>query len=274
MDDLYVYCIGESDFLLIVNASRIEADFAWLQRQLAVFPKKDSVRLINRSDEFGAVAVQGPAVVQFIDQVVGTQATVLKKNELLIHSRNGAPLYCARTGYTGEDGFELVTNSQQIEGLWWALLEGGKTHGLKPAGLGARDTLRTEVCYPLYGHELTETISPIEAGVGFFVALDKPAFNGRTTLLEQKTKGPSRRCVAFKMSGKSAPPRPDYAIFASAGGERIGQVTSGTQSPSLGIGIGLGYVPNGSSKPGTEIEIEIRGKRFPAMIVQKPIYKK
>jgi aminomethyltransferase len=146
---------------------------------------------------------------------------------------------------------------------------------LQPCGLGARDTLRTEVCYPLYGHELTEAITPIEAGVGFFVATEKPAFNGREVLVRQKEGGPSRRIVAFKMTGKSAPPRPHYpVILPGVDGRNIGEVTSGTQSPSLSVGIGLGLIETEFAKIGGSVQIEIRGRRFPAEIVKKPIYRK
>jgi aminomethyltransferase len=138
--------------------------------------------------------------------------------------------------------------------------------------LGARDTLRTEVCYPLYGHELDENTTPIEAGLGFFVALDKGEFVGRTTLATQKVDGVRKKCVAFKMTGKSAPPRPHYAIWAN--GARVGEVTSGTQSPSLGTGIGLGCVPPELAVAGTALEIEIRGKRAAAVVVRKPILRK
>ena len=130
--------------------------------------------------------------------------------------------------------------------------------------------MRTEVCYPLYGHELDENTSPIEAGLGFFVSFDKGEFAGQTALLEQKTKGPARKCIAFKMTDKTAPPRPHYRIWAS--GKDVGEVVSGTQSPSLGVGIGMGYVPSESAAPGTPIEIEIREKRAPAVIVKKPLY--
>ena len=149
----------------------------------------------------------------------------------------------------------------------------GHAHCLQPAGLGARDTLRTEVCYPLYGHELDENTTPIEAGVGFFVALDKGEFIGRSVLARQKAMGTAKKCVAFKMTGPAAPPRPTYAICAPGAG-KIGDVVSGTQSPSLGLGIGMGYVPPGFVKPETVIEIEIRGRRFPAVVVKKPIFKK
>ena len=147
----------------------------------------------------------------------------------------------------------------------------GHAHCLQPAGLGARDTLRTEACYPLYGHELDENTTPIEAGVGFFVALDKGDFTGRSVLAEQKAKGPTRRCVAFKMTDKSAPPRPHYPVWIN--NEKVGEVMSGTQSPSLNTGIGMAYVPGDHAKPGTKIEIEIRGKRAPAEIVSKPFYR-
>ena len=173
------------------------------------------------------------------------------------------------------DGFEVVAPASTIEGVWDKLLSVGRAFGLVPAGLGARDTLRTEVCYPLYGHELDENTTPIEAGVGFFVALDKGDFTGRSVLVEQKAGGTTRKCVAFKMTDKSAPPRPHYAIWsAGADAKPIGVVTSGTQSPSLGIGIGLGYVPPDLAKADTKIEIEIRGRRFPAVVVSKPIYRK
>ena len=141
--------------------------------------------------------------------------------------------------------------------------------------MGARDTLRTEVCYPLYGHELDENTTPIEAGLAFFVALGKGEFVGRQVLAEQKANGPRKKLVAFKMTGKSAPPRPHYAIWSNGpNAVKLGEVVSGTQSPSLGCGIGLGYVPPDFSRPQTPLEIEIRGKRAPAVVVGKPIYRK
>jgi aminomethyltransferase len=144
-----------------------------------------------------------------------------------------------------------------------------------PCGLGARDTLRTEVCYPLYGHELDESTTPVEAGLGVFVSIDKGEFVGRQILAEQKAGGVARRCAAFTMTGKSAPPRPWYVIWSAAPEERvIGRVTSGTQSPSLGIGVGLGYVPPEFARPGTSIQIEVRGRKFPAAVARKPIYRK
>jgi aminomethyltransferase len=282
IDDLYAYRIGAHEYLLIINASRIETDVSWFQTRLAAFDGRDGVVLKNISDAMGAVAIQGPEVVDFIDNISprpaigGTMVarpTQLKKNQIAKMQFSGAELWLARTGYTGEDGFEIVAPADAIESVWNKVLELGKPFGLKPCGLGARDTLRTEVCYPLYGNDLDEETTPIEAGVSFFVSLNKEDFIGRTVLANQKASGPAKKLVAFKMSEKSAPPRPHYPIWSTGPkAAKIGDVTSGTQSPSLGVGIGLGYVPPEFAKPQTLIEIEIRGKRAPAIVVPKPIY--
>jgi aminomethyltransferase len=203
------------------------------------------------------------------------RVTELKKNQVAGFTFAGDRIWVSRTGYTGEDGFEVVAPTGLIETVWNQLFSAGHAHGLKPAGLGARDTLRTEVCYPLYGHELDEVTTPIEAGLGFFVALDKSEFIGRSVLAEHKAKGPAKKLVAFKMTDRSAPPRPHYPIWSTGpGAAKIGEVASGTQSPSLGIGVGMGYVPAGFAQAGTPIEIEIRGKRARAVLVPKPIYRK
>ena len=282
IDDLYAYRLGEQDYLLILNASRIDPDMAWLRKQAAAWTHPQ-VTLEDVSDAFGAVAVQGPRVAEFINQVFPgascggsavAQATDLKKNQVGRWTFAGQSVWVARTGYTGEDGFEVVAPASIIEEIWNKTLAIGHIGCLQPAGLGARDTLRTEVCYPLYGHELDEQTTPIEAGLGSFVALEKGEFTGRSVLAEQKVKGVTKRCVAFKMTDKSAPPRPHYPIWSTgAGAGKVGDVVSGTQSPSLGLGIGLGYVPPALAPAGTMIEIEIRGKRAPAVVVQKPIYK-
>src|SRR6185503_5320140 len=223
LDDLYLYRIAEAEFLLIINASRIEPDVAWLQQQHAAFPRHDAVALRNVSDQLGAVALQGPRVRSFIDQCFPgpfsggtrvTQASTLKKNELTITQPQGQTVFVACTGYTGEDGFEIIAPAGLIEFIWNELLAVGHAACLQPAGLGARDTLRTEVCYPLYGHELDEQTTPIEAGLGFFVALDKGEFIGRAVLAEQKANGTTKKCAAFQMTDKSAPPRPGYSIWS------------------------------------------------------------
>ena len=284
IDDLYGYRLGAQEYLLIINASRIEADVAWLEKQLTAFPGGSEVKLKNASDAIGAVAVQGPRVVEFIagcfpgPPAGGTRVarvTDLKKNQVAGYSYAGDRVWVSRTGYTGEDGFEVVAPSGLIEAVWNQLFSAGQAHGLKPAGLGARDTLRTEVCYPLYGHELDENTTPIEAGLGFFVALDKGEFMGRSVLEEQKAKGAAKRLVAFKMTDRSAPPRPHYALWSTGpGAAKIGEVASGTQSPSLGVGIGMGYVPPEFAKAGTPMEVEIRGRHAPAVVVQKPMHRK
>ena len=279
IDDLYAYKLSAGVYFLIINASRIEPDVAWLQAQAAKF--SGELSLTDASHNYAAIAVQGPRVQEFINTVIpGASSSAmrvnavndLKKNQIGGFKFENHSVLVSRTGYTGEDGFEIVGSDESIQHLWDKIISVGVLFGLKPAGLGARDTLRTEVCYPLYGHELDENTTPIEAGVGFFVALDKGEFNGRAVLAEQKANGTKKKLVAFKMTDKSAPPRPHYPIWAN--GASVGEVVSGTQSPSLNLGIGMGYVPPEFAKPDTKIEIEIRGKRFAAIVVKKPIYKK
>ncbi|HEY5298158.1 MAG TPA: glycine cleavage system aminomethyltransferase GcvT [Verrucomicrobiae bacterium] len=281
IDDLYAYKLSAEVYLLIINASRTAADVPWLKSQWEKFPQRNEVNLTDASHNYSALAVQGPLVKNFINEAISGASisamrvqcvTDLKKNQIGgFHFEHGCILV-SRTGYTGEDGFEIVGEDAAIQHAWNKILEIGKPFGIKPCGLGARDTLRTEVCYPLYGHELDEETTPMEAGLGFFVALEKGEFNGRSMLAEQKANGVKKKCVAFKMTDKSAPPRPHYPIFGND--EKIGEVTSGTQSPSLNLGIGMGFVPPESAKPDTKIEIEIRGKRFAAAVVKKPIYQK
>jgi len=286
IDDLYAYRLGHDQYLLIVNASRTDADYAWIGSRWEARHLLDSDSLRDASAELGAAAVQGPRVAEFIGQcfpgpaVSGTpvaEVTQLKKNQFANFwwSRGKEVAMVARTGYTGEDGFEVITPAGIIAEVWQRLLEVGGPFGLKPAGLGARDTLRTEVCYPLYGHELDEQTTPIEAGLGFFVALDKGQFMGRAALAAQKAGGVGRKCIAFKMGERSPPPRPHYALWsAGPAASPIGTVTSGTQSPSLGIGVGLGYVPPAFAAPGTALQVEVRGRTLPAVVAPKPLYRK
>jgi aminomethyltransferase len=280
IDDLYAFRLSEEVYLLIINASRIEPDVAWLQAQAAKFPRRSELQLTDASHNYAAVAAQGPRVKEFIDACLPgasvsarrvNAVTGLRKNQIGGFHFEHQSVLVSRTGYTGEDGFEIVGPDDAIQRIWDGLLAAGRPFGIKPCGLGARDTLRTEVCYPLYGHELDEQTTPLEAGLGFFVALGRNAFNGSAVLAEQTDRGTKKKLVAFEMAGKSAPPRPLYPIRVN--GEKAGLVTSGTQSPSLGIGIGMGYVPPELAKPGTNIEIEIRGKSFAAVVVPKPIYR-
>jgi len=281
IDDLYAYRLSDEVYLLVINASRVEPDIKWLQAQAATFSRANELQVADTSHHYAAVAVQGPRVKEFINQCVAGgsncamrvgSVTDLKKNQVGGFPFQGGDVLISRTGYTGEDGFEIVGRPDSIQQVWDTIFAVGKPFGLKPCGLGARDTLRTEVCYPLYSHELDENTTPIEAGLVFFVSLDKGEFIGRAILAEQKSKGVNKKSAALKMAEKCAPPRPHYPIWAN--GAKVGEVTSGTQSPSLGVGIGMGYVPPGLARPGSEIEIEIRGKHSPALIVAKPIYRR
>ena len=197
--------------------------------------------------------------------------TDLTKNQIDVFIFEGVDIYVANTGYTGEAGFELVAPKEAITQLWDRILDFGKSHGVKPAGLGARDTLRMEMGYPLYGHELDESVTPLEAGLGFFVDLAHP-FRGRAELASQKKAGLNRKNLAFTMTAKSPPPREGYPVYIE--GKRAGTVTSGTQSPSLGKGIGMAFIDMPHACIGKEIEIEVRGRNYPAILSKKPLYKK
>ena len=276
IDDLIVYRIGDQNFLLVVNAARTEADFAWLQKHLpavaAAVSAANTVQIDDRSASFGGVAIQGPRVVELFRAVFGEGVQPPSRNEIVDVPFDATTVSVARTGYTGEDGIEVFFVATDAVKLWNAALEKGKPFGIKPCGLGARDTLRLEMCYPLNGSDLSPERNPIEAGLGFFVDLAKPNFIGRDALLKTKEIGPREKLVAFRMKEKGPPPRPHYAVFEN--GERVGEVTSGTLSPSLNWGVGMAYVSTAHAKIGAEIAIEIRGQRFPAIIEKKPLYKK
>lgn len=269
IDDLIVYRIDEQKFLLVVNAARADEDFAWLQDHL---PAVNAVLLTNRSADFGGVAIQGPRIIELFHALFGADVDLPPRNSIADFPFDGSAVSVARTGYTGEDGIEVFFRSQDAAKFWNAALEKGKPFGIKPCGLGARDTLRLEMCYPLNGSDLSPERNPIEAGLGFFVDLTKPNFIGRDVLVETKEKGPHEKLVPFRMKEKGPPPRPHYAVFEN--GERVGEVTSGTLSPSLNWGIGMAYVSTGRTKIGSQIDIEIRGQKFPATIEKKPLYKK
>ena len=267
IDDLLVYRLEASEYLLIVNASMIDVDVAWMQGHL-----RPGVTLANRSDEFAGIAVQGPRAAQLFDRFFEGKISRPARNEISRYAAGCTPVWIARTGYTGEDGFELFFKAECAATIWNAILEKGADLGIKPCGLGARDTLRLEMCYPLNGSDLSPDHTPLEAGLSFFVDLEKPEFIGRATLAEQRQNGVPHRLVPFKMKGKTPPPRPHYGVFKD--GQPIAETTSGTVSPSLGIGIGMAYVPAEFARINEEIEIEIRGRRFPATIEKKPLHKK
>jgi aminomethyltransferase len=267
IDDLILYRIEDEKLLLVVNASRIEDDFEWLQSHLAM-----EVKLENQSDRYAGLAVQGPKVGELFRALFGEGKELPARNKIARFDLGPAKLWVARTGYTGEDGIEVFFAAEAAPRVWNEILEKGKSLGIRPCGLGARDTLRLEMCYPLNGSDLSPEHNPLEAGLGFFVDLTKPNFSGREKLLREKQAGLARQLVPFKMKGKSPPPRPHYPVFRD--GAPAGELTSGTLSPSLNYGIGMAYLTTPTPKPGEEIEIEIRGRKFPALIEKKPLYKK
>ena len=260
IDDLIAYRIGDAEFLLVVNASCTDADFDWLDQH-----RPENVRLGDRSAHFGGVAIQGPRIGELF-------VNLPARNHIVEVEIDGMPVSMARTGYTGEDGVEVFFGGSDAVQFWNTVLEKGKDLGIKPCGLGSRDTLRLEMCYPLNGSDLSPERNPIEAGLGFFVDLTKPQFIGRDVLVKTKESGPHEKLVPFKMKDKGPPPRPHYSVFGN--GDRIGEVTSGTLSPSLNWGVGMAYVSAPHTKIGTQIDIEIRGQKFPATIEKKPLYKK
>jgi aminomethyltransferase len=267
IDDLIVYRTGDEKFLLVVNASRADEDFAWLDRH-----RPKDVSQENRSADFGGVAIQGPRLAELFHTLFGKNVEIPSRNHIVDLPFNGTDVSAARTGYTGEDGIEVFFSATDAVKFWNAALEKGKPFGIKPCGLGARDTLRLEMCYPLNGSDLSPERNPIEAGLGFFVDLAKPNFIGRDVLLRAKEGGPREKLVPFRMKEKGPPPRPHYPVFQN--GERIGEVTSGTLSPSLNWGVGMAYVSAAHATIGAQIDIEIRGQKFPATIEKKPLYKK
>jgi aminomethyltransferase len=260
IDDLIAYRIGDTKFLLVVNASCTEQDFDWLDRH-----RPENVRLGDRSAYFGGVAIQGPRVGELF-------VNLPARNHIVDVEIDGMSISMARTGYTGEDGVEVFFGKGDAVKFWNTVLERGKELGIKPCGLGSRDTLRLEMCYPLNGSDLSPERNPIEAGLGFFVDLTKPNFTGRDTLVKTKEQGSREKLVPFKMNDKGPPPRPHYSVFEN--GQRIGEVTSGTLSPSLNWGVGMAYINSANAKIGNKIDIEIRGQKFPATIEKKPLYKK
>jgi aminomethyltransferase len=262
IDDLIAYRVEPSVFLLIVNASNIEKDFTWMNATAS-----KPVVFDNLSDKLAALALQGPSASKVLDNAGDIPHFGIARRDVF-----SKQCWVARTGYTGEDGFEIVCDAADATTLWSGLLERGKPLGIRPCGLGARDTLRLEMCYPLHGNDITEETTPLEAGLGKFVAFGKTDFAGRAALAKQKEEGVTRKLIAFKMAAKSPPPRQHYVITTAD--KKVGEITSGTQSPSLGMGIGMGYVDAAATQPGTKVEIEIRGKRYAAIIEKKPLLKR
>ncbi len=256
IDDLIVYRLGDDSFLLVVNASKIDEDAAWLQAHAV-----EGVEFLNRSADYAALAVQGPKAAEVFHKITG-QAMPVDRNRVLTLGE----AFAVTTGYTGEDGFELVVPAADAERCWDEVISAGA----KPCGLGARDTLRLEMCYPLNGSDLAADRTPLEAGLGFFVDFEKGDFVGRDALLAQKAAGLPYRLVAIKVEEKSPPIRPHYAVVAD--GEKVAETSSGALSPSLGYGIAMAYLPFALAKVGQALEIEVRDRRYRAVVVKKPFY--
>ncbi len=268
LDDLIVFRMDDQNFLLVVNAGQTEADLKWLKKW------QDDNTTIELLAERAGIALQGPRAEAILDKVFTEEIHFPKRNEIVTWPFQGRPVHIARTGYTGEDGFELLMEADTAPELWQTLLKNGKGLGLLPAGLGARDTLRLEAGLPLYGHELNPSVTPYEAGLAAFVNNDKPErFLGRDCLREQKQRGIPRKIAAFEITSPSAPPpRAQYPVFAA--GKPAGVVTSGAVSPTLKKGIGLALLDAAHAANGTIIEIEIRGNRHPAITAPKPLYRR
>lgn len=268
VDDLLVYKLAGDRFMLVVNAANIQKDFDWLQSHL-----EGNARLDNVSDETALLALQGPLAADVLSALTDAPLRELKSFRFLPDvSVGGVHALVSRTGYTGEDGFELYVSANEAVRLWQRLIEAGGAHGLEPVGLGARDTLRFEARLPLYGQELSERISPLEAGLGFFVKLDKGDFIGRDALAAQKAQGLPRKSVGIEMIDRGIP-RSHYPVFA-ADGQRIGEVTTGTQSPTFKRNVGLALLEAAYAANDTEVFVEIRGKKLRAKVVPTPFYKR
>ncbi len=266
VDDLLVYCIDPEHFMLVVNASNIEKDFDWIEHQRIL--KEFDAELVNLSDETDLLALQGPKAEKILQELCEEDLSVVENYHFINASIKGfGELMISRTGYTGAGGFEIYLKPAQTVELWNVLLEKGKSDGLIPAGLAARDTLRLEMGYCLYGNDIDETTNPLEAGLGWITKLDSE-FVGKDVLLAQKESGLKSRLVGFELKDKGIP-RKDYPVF-DADENEIGRVTSGTQSPSLSKPIGLAYVDRKFRKKGTEIFIGVRKKKLKAVVCGLP----
>ena len=269
IDDLIIYRSGEESYFLVINAACRELDLEWMRAHL---PKDGTVVLIDLGNEYAAIALQGPDSEKILRSLY-PGCEVPKRNGIapLTDAAGTVPEILARTGYTGEDGFELFVPTCEGEALWNRLL----ASGVKPAGLGCRDTLRLEMGYPLNGSDLSRNRTPLEAGLGKFVSLDdpaKPAFSGREALETQRSAGLPALLTPLELSVAGPPMRSHYAVLS--GGEIVGETCSGVLSPSVGKGIAMAYLPTALSLPGTALEIEVRGRRYPASVTILPFYKK
>ncbi len=265
VDDLLVYKRDNNDFFLVINASNIAKDVAWIEKCAAGF----DVRIDNLSDFLGELAVQGPEAENVMTGVLGIDCASLGFYMFMTVVIDGESVIVSRTGYTGEDGFEIYASHGLVNRLWDKLIYSGR---VEPCGLGCRDTLRFEVGLPLYGNELADNISPLEAGLGVFVKFDKPEFIGREALLKEKEQGPERRLVGIELLDRAIP-RHGYEVIDETG-KAVGHVTTGYHAISVDKSIALALVDAGCAAVGTPLQVRIRRKVFPAKVVKKKFYKK
>jgi len=276
VDDLLIYRIGPEELLVVVNAANTEGDFQWIADH-AREARVDGVAVDveDVSGRYALLALQGPRAVEILRPLAGLpDGTSLDDIGYYRFARgevDGAPALLSRTGYTGEDGFELYLHPDDAARVWDRLLEAGRDRGLVPAGLGARDTLRLEAGMALYGHEIDRETTPWEANLGWTIKMDKGDFVGRSALAAQKEAGVERRLVGFEVEGRGIA-REGHPVVHQ--GREVGRVTSGTWSPTFEKALGLAYVPPALAEPGTAIEIEVRGRRLPAKVVKPPFYKR
>ncbi len=262
VDDLIVYRFDQHKYMMVVNASNIEKDYAWAGEHL-----KDGVTLSDHSDETALLAIQGPKTLKVLQALTDIVLKDIEFYHFATGKLAGKEMIISRTGYTGEPGFELYHNPKDSLELWDAIFKAGETEDIQAVGLGARDTLRLEMKYTLYGNDIDKDTNPIEAGLGWITKLNSDNFVGKNELVKVKENKHSQRLIAFKMLDRGIP-RHGYELYHDD--TRVGKVTSGTMSPSLEIGIGTGYVQREFSKIGTEICLDVRGKRLKALIVKPP----
>lgn len=268
VDDIIVYRFSKNKYLLCVNASNIARDFDWLKTK-----NKFDAKFENQSEAFGQIAIQGPKAAGILAKLLGRPEVLdVKYYHFMESEYSGIPLILARTGYTGEDGFEIFSPAPHTEKIWNGLLEVGEADGLKPCGLGARDSLRLEAAFPLHGHELSEDVSAIESGLGWIVKLDKGDFIGRDALLAHRDQGSPRSLAGFVVLDPGIA-REREKVFA-ADGREIGVTTSGTKTPTVNKALGLALVASAEAKIGAKVSIEVRGRKLSCEIVKRPFYKR
>ncbi len=268
VDDLLVYRLATNHFLLVVNAGNIEKDYRWIAEHT---PAGLDAAVVNASSRYALLALQGPLAIEILQTLTGVNLADVPYYSFATGEVASVRSTISRTGYTGEDGFEIFVPPQSAERVWDALLAAGKDKGLLPAGLGARDTLRLEAAMRLHGSDIDETTSVIEAGLGWIVGWSKPEFLGHEVLRRQKAEGTSRRLVGFEMVDRGIA-RHGYKVHS--GSSEVGVVTSGTQTPFLKKAIGMAYVTKEHAKAGTELDVEIRDRRLKARVVPLPFYKR